>query len=226
MKALLLRLQGVTAHFRDPRLNTAKIGLPARTLHAPPPCTIHGLICAAAGGWVKPETLVLGWRMDYDAVNSDFGRNQLPQRKEYNQKLGLQKTSPSPVEREFLSFPVLSILAFDDCIQSSWFRRPANPLSLGRAEDMITDREWQEVEVERRNEGEIARQCVPMNSATGTLYAAPLYFAEHRQPVGMAPRTDAVRLQEVRSPQQRNDFAYVASTRETFYIWDFSNATR
>jgi len=226
MRALIFRLSGITAHFRDPRINTAKIGLPARTLHAPPPCTIHGLLCAAAGEWVKPESLKIGWRTDYAAINIDFARNQLPQRKEYNQRLGLQKTAASPVEREFLSFPTLSLLALEGCVPRQWFRSPANPLSLGRSEDLIVEWESDEVEIELHSEGDIARQCLPMNIGSGTLYAAPLYFIERRRPVAMAPRTDAVRPQKVRAVQGTNDFAFIPQTGENFFVWNFAHAER
>ena len=105
MQALLIRLAGVTAHFRDPRINTAKIGLPSRTLHCPPPCTVHGLLMAAKGGWIEPKTLRVGWRLDYASVGIDFQTSQLPKRKRYDWKTGFQTTEPSPTEREYLAFP-------------------------------------------------------------------------------------------------------------------------
>ena len=226
-RAFVLRLEAITAHFRDPRLNTAKIGLPSRTLLAPPPSTVHGLICAAAGGWVEPETLVLGWRTDFASIGIDFGRNQLPQRGEFNSKLGLQKTSPSPIEREFLAFPTLSLLVMNDCIDKNWFRAPANPLSLGRSEDMIVETFCErDTEFELREEGEIARQCLPMSLGSGTVYAAPLYFETKRRPIGMAPRVDAASRQNVQSRSSKDQFAFLPHTGETFYLWDFADVTR
>ena len=225
-RAFVLRLEGVTAHFRDPRLNTAKIGLPARTLLAPPPSTVHGLICAAAGGWVEPENLVLGWRTDFDSIGIDFARNQLPQRGEFNAKLGLQRTSPSPVEREFLAFPTLSLLVLNNCVEPDWFRAPANPLSLGRSEDMIVETQRHDVQIEISEEGEIAHQCLPMSLGAGTVYAAPMYFEMGRRAIGMAPRVDAATRQKVVSHSPQHRFAYLPRTGETFYLWNYADAAR
>lgn len=224
MQALLIRLAGVTAHFRDPRLNTAKIGLPSRTLHCPPPCTIHGLLMAAKGGWVEPQTLKLGWRLDYASVGIDFQTSQLPKRQQYNFNTGLQRTEVSPVEREYLAFPVLSILALQG-VEREWFRAPANPLSLGRNEDMITERAFDNVEFESVSSGEIARQCLPLGVGSGTLYATPLYFESNRRPVAMMPRIDARERQKVNARSDEITLATLPNFRETFYIWDFNAST-
>jgi CRISPR-associated Cas5-like protein len=223
MQALLIRLAGITAHFRDPRINTAKIGLPSRTLHCPPPCTIHGLLMAAKGGWIEPSTLRLGWRLDYASVGIDFQTSQLPQRKSYAWTTGTQKTSASPVEREYLAFPVLSILALEG-VQSDWFRCPANPLSLGRSEDLITERIWQEVEAQRTDSGEVERQCLPMTVGSGTIYPTPLYFEANRRPVGMAPRVDARQKQVLRLKDGSAGLATLPESGETFYVWNFGAA--
>lgn len=221
MQALLIRLAGVTAHFRDPRINTAKIGLPARTLHCPPPATLHGLLMAAKGGWIEPETLRVGWRLDYASVGLDFQTSQLPQRKLYNFKTGLQRTSASPVEREYLAFPVLSIVALEG-VSEQWFRRPANPLSLGRSEDMITERVWEQVEVERVQSGEIARQCLPFHLGSGTIYATPLFFEGNRRPVGMMPRVDATQKQRVEARSEDTTLVMLPRSGENFYVWNFA----
>ncbi len=220
MQALLIRLAGVTAHFRDPRTNTAKIGLPSRTLHCPPPCTIHGLLMAAKGGWIEPQTLKLGWRLDYASIGIDFQTSQLPKRDQYVWKTGSQFTEVSPVEREFLAFPVLSILALEG-VNEDWFRAPANPLSLGRSEDVIVERSFTKVAFEGASSGEIVRQCLPLGLGSGTLYATPLYFESNRRPVAMMPRIDARESQQVNARNQEIVLATLPDSRETFYIWDF-----
>ncbi len=110
MDGFIVKLYGVTAHFRDPRFNTGGIGnLPLRTLHSPPPCTVHGLLCAAKGGWFDPNELLIGWKVDYSSWTVDFQTCWLPIRKSYNWKLGTQRKDPSPREREFLVYPVLTL---------------------------------------------------------------------------------------------------------------------
>ena len=215
MQVNIIRLAGYTAHFRDPRTNTAKIGLPSRTLRCPPPCTIHGLLCAAYGGWVEPNGLRVGWRLDYESIGIDFQTNRLPQR------TGSVQTGVkiSPSEREFLAFPVLSVLAVSG-IEARTFRKPINPLSLGRSEDLIIEKLIQSVEVEPCNQATLRGQCLPLNLGSGTLYAAPLYFIGNRQAVNMAPRIDADQEQTVRS----SELMQVGKTGEAFYVWNFGTS--
>lgn len=218
MDANVIRLAGVTAHFRDPRINTAKIGLPSRTLHCPPPCTIHGLLCAAKGQWIDPMTLCLGWRMDYEGTNSDFQTSHLPQRNQYSVALGKQAVKISPVEREILTFPVLSILVLAG-VENVWFEKPANPLSLGRSEDLIVEKLFQSSSVKNIPNGDIARQCLPIGTGSGTIYTAPLYFEELRRPVLMSPKVDATETQNILSM----NMVQVEKTGENFYVWNFGS---
>jgi CRISPR-associated Cas5-like protein len=220
MEALLVRLAGYSSHFRDPRTNTAKIGLPSRTMRCPPPSTIHGLLMAAKGGWVEPDTLAAGWYVSYASIGIDFQTSQLPQRKSYSWLTGTQKTKSSPVEREFLAYPVLSILALSG-VDEQWLRRPANPLSLGRSEDMITEKIFQKVEVEPVKVGEVEGQCLPVTMGFGTIFGSPMYFAGARKPVGMMPRVDAGQRQRIEVKGEGTNLYRVEKTGENFFIWDF-----
>ncbi len=220
-KGILVRLYGITAHFRDTRYNTGKIGsLAIRTLRCPPPCTMHGLLCAAKGGWVEPESLVIGWRLDFASINHDFQTCHLPQRQEYNWKRGTQKVAISPREREFMAFPVLSILGVQG-IEIEWFRCPANPLCLGRSEDLVLEKRWSFVAWQpEHNAAHIRGQCLPAGIGFGTRYPAPYYFEANRQPIGMGPKIDIAVEQEITSP----DLARVEYTGEVFYLWRYSDA--
>jgi len=213
MQVNIIRLAGYTAHFRDPRTNTAKIGLPSRTLRCPPPCTIHGLVCAAHGYWVEPNDLRLGWRLEYASVGIDFQTSRLPQRTD-----GIQTSVKiSPTEREVIAFPILSILAVRG-IDVDAFRRPANPLSLGRSEDLVVEKLIKSVEVQSCDQAMLSGQCLPIGLGSGTIYAAPLYFVGRRDAVGMIPRVDAVQEQTIHSEQ----LIQVQQTGEAFYVWDFN----
>jgi hypothetical protein len=228
-EAVLIRLAGITAHYRDPRYNTGKIArgsnLPIRTLHCPPPCTVHAMLCAAKGGWVDPDKLVVGWRMDFDSLSSDFQRCQLPQRGSYNFSTGTQKLKISPRIREFLAFPCLTVLAISG-VDQDWFRRPANPLCLGRSEDLVTEKRviktvaWQRVQ-----EAKIERQCLPFFVGFGTLYPAPLYFERNRRPVELSPKTDVRVEQPVLDRSESPRLAQVKETGESFFLWDYSRVT-
>ena len=218
-----IRLYGVTAHFRDPRYNTGSLDtLPLRTLHCPPPATIHGLICAAAGRWVAPETLELGWQMTYASVGADFQTCQLPQRPVAGANRGVQTgRESSPRVREFLALPLLTLLAVRG-VNKDWFRRPANPLSLGRSEDLVVRTICDTVDTMPCTGGVVSGQCLPFGSGFGTLYPAPLYFVGNRQPVGISPCTDIVTPQNIRGLkliQTQED------TPETFYLWRYSDDT-
>jgi len=227
--ALLVRLDGVTAHYRDPRYNTGSIGrtpLPIGTLHCPPPCTVHAMLCAAKGGWVDPAGLVMGWRMDFDAVCSDFQTCHLPQRKLYNFKNGRQAEKTSPRIREFLAFPRLTIFVLRGA-ESEWFRRPVNPLLFGRSEDLVTQKEiTEEAPWTACDEANISGQCLPMLVGFGPIYPAPLYFAPNRIPVAMSPKTDARLEQPVRAGDfnRQHPLAKVHQTGQSFFLWDYGRA--
>jgi hypothetical protein len=224
-EAFVVRMAGITAHYRDPRYNTGAIGrndLPIATLRCPPPCTMHAMLCAARGGWVEPASLVMGWRMDFDSVGADFQTCQIPKRKQYNFRRGTQKLEPSPRRREFLAFPLLTVFVVSGA-DPAWFRRPVNPLLFGRSEDLITMKEIiGEAVWHTCSEARIARQCLPMFIGTGPLYPAPLYFAPNRIPVAMAPRADA-RIEQAVHPRD-GSLARLDSTGETFFLWDYSRA--
>jgi hypothetical protein len=227
--AFIVRLAGITAHYRDPRYNTGAIGrnpLPIGTLHCPPPCTMHAMLCAARGGWVNPIGLVMGWRMDFDSVCADFQTCHLPQRKEYDFRRGVQKVKTSPRVREFLSFPRLTILVLSGA-EATWFRRPVNPLLFGRSEDLVTAKKINEnLRWKACNEGIVSRQCVPMFVGSGPLYPAPLYFGPNRVPIAMSPKTDARLEQSVRVGDfnRQPPLAQLEDTGESFFLWDYGRA--
>ena len=227
--AFLVRLIGVTAHYRDPRYNTGSIGrtpLPIRTLHCPPPCTVHAMLCAAKGGWVDPAGLIMGWRMDFEAVCSDFQTCHLPQRKRYIFKHGTQVVKTSPRIREFLAFPCLTIFVLSGA-ETEWFRRPVNPLLFGRSEDLVTQKEiTEELRWSTCDEANIARQCLPMLVGFGPIYPAPLYFAPNRIPIAMSPKTDVRVDQPVRAGDfnRQHPLAKVNQTGQSFFLWDYGRA--
>ena len=228
--AFLVRLTGVTAHYRDPRYNTGSIGrspLPIRTLHCPPPSTVHAMLCAAKGGWVDPAGLVMGWQMDFDSVSSDFQTCHLPQQrgKKYILKYGI-RVKTSPRIREFLAFPRLTIFVLRGA-ESIWFRRPVNPLLFGRSEDLATSKEiTEDASWEACDEAKIARQCLPMLVGFGPIYPAPLYFAPDRIPVAMSPKTDARLEQSIRAGDfnRQHPLAKVHQTGQSFFLWDYGRA--
>jgi hypothetical protein len=184
---------------------------------------MHAMLCAAKGGWVDPNRLVMGWRMDFDAVCADFQTCHLPQRNEYNFKRGTQKVKISPRLREFLAFPRLTILVVSGA-EGMWFRRPINPLLFGRSEDLVTEKEIvADVHWTACEEAKIARQCLPMFVGSGPLYPAPLYFAPNRIPIGMSPKTDVRVEQSVRAGDfnWQHPLARLDETGESFYLWDY-----
>lgn len=225
-EAMLIRLTGITAHYRDPRYNTGKIGrgtnLPIHTLGCPPPCTLHAMLCATKGGWVDPKTLLIGWQMEFHSMCSDFQTCRLPQRKHYSFAAGIQKLEVSPRLREFLAFPRLTIFALRG-VDPEWFRSPVNPLCLGRSEDLVVEKEiitnvaWAPLQ-----EATIRGQCLPFLLGYGTLYPAPLYFERNRRPVEMSPKTDARTEQLVCDSNGKPQFAQVTDTGESFFLWDYS----
>ncbi len=185
---------------------------------------MHGMLCAARGGWVDPMGLVMGWRMDFDSVCADFQTCQLPQRKEYKFKTGTQKLERSPRLRECLVFPRLTIFVVSGA-ESVWFRHPVNPLLFGRSEDLVIAKEIKkDIDWDTCTEAAIARQCLPIPLGSGPLYSAPLYFERNRVPVAMAPKIDSRIEQSIRIANSKHDhlFAQLKDTKEAFFLWDYS----
>jgi hypothetical protein len=226
--AVLIQLTGITAHYRDPRYNTGSIGqvdLPIRTLQCPPPCTVHAMLCAAKGGWVDPEKLVVGWQMEFDSLCSDFQRCWLPQRKQSNLSKGTQGMKMQPRLREYLAFPRLTILAISG-VDPEWFRRPANPLCLGRSEDLVIQKQViRDVSWRHTSEATISGQCLPFFVGFGMLYPAPLYFERNRRPIDLSPKTDVRVEQPVRDRGDTSRLAQVTETGKSFFLWDYSRVT-
>lgn len=185
---------------------------------------MHGMLCAARGGWVDPVGLVMGWRMDFDSVCADFQTCQLPKRKEYKFKTGTQKLERSPRLREFLVFPRLTIFVVSGA-ESTWFHRPVNPLLFGRSEDLVTEKEiTTDLEWNFCAEATVMRQCLPIPLGAGPLYSAPLYFEPDRVPVAMSPKIDSRVEQSLRvsDPKYGHVLAQLKDMQEAFFLWDYS----
>jgi hypothetical protein len=181
------------------------------------------MLCAAKGGWVDPSGLIIGWRMDFDTVCSDFQTCHLPQRGNRGiLKYGI-RVKTSPRIREFLAYPVLSLFVLRGA-DSVWFRQPVNPLLFGRSEDLVTSKEIvEDVSWEVCDEATIARQCLPMLVGFGPIYPAPLYFAPNRVPIAMSTKTDARVEQTVRAGDfnHQHPLAKVHQTGQSFFLWDY-----
>jgi len=214
MNAWSIELHGITAHFRDNRFNTGGIDIPLRTFRCPPPSTLFGLLCAAKGGWIEPATLKLGWKMSFTGISKDFQRCKIPEG--YIIRTGFQNVKDSPVVREFLSFPVLSILAIEG-VSPEWFQAPVNPLALGRAEDLVTGYNISQAQVEMVTSGNIENQFLPAGIGYGALCSAPLYFDEKRIPYKNQLLVEANDNQTIQSEKLMKN----PSTGETFFLWNY-----
>ncbi len=217
--ACLIELHGITAHFRDSRFNTGGTDTPLRTLHAPPPSTVFGLLCAAKGGWIEPASLIIGWQMRFVAVNQDFQHKCDPSDGSSTKN---SNAKPSPVLREFLSFPVLSILALQG-LEPKWIRSPQNPIALGRAEDLVIGYKVAQVHSERVETGDIENQFLPVGIGYGSLHPCPLYYDDKRIPFGNQLMVEARESQNISSSSQ---LMHIAETNQTFFMWDYGKTTR
>jgi hypothetical protein len=164
--------------------------------------------------------------MEFDSIGSDFQTCRLPQRTQYSFARGIQKVDLSPRLRQFLAFPRLTILALSG-VDPEWFRRPVNPLCLGRSEDLVVEKEvLTDVSYEQVKEAAIIGQCLPFFVGYGTLYPAPLYFERNRRPVELSPKIDAQIEQTLRDTSEIPRLAQVKDSGEAFYFWDYCRVAR
>ena len=187
MKAYRIDISAWTASFRYPNL----ISGVQPTLEVPPISTILGLLNAAAGKYLKHNSLELGYYFEYAAKTFDMetiymiGTDSKGNPSNNNAKSNV-------IQREFLADVQLSLFLKEkelvDCLRS-----PHYDILLGRSGDLamvcVNDNP---VELERvKNAEKVKGQIVPFakNLLPGTIQALPQYVSNEvpRKNLGTIP---------------------------------------
>jgi CRISPR-associated protein Cas5t len=152
MRVLKIELEGLTTSFRYPFFVLGR----QPTYELPPPATIYGHICSAAGEWLDPLSLRFAYRFAHDGKAIDLehthmvaatggtmvptgGTVKVPQ---------VTKGAIDPVRREFFYRPRLT-LYIDRPDLEPVFRRPRYPVALGRSQDLAMYARVECTELER-----------------------------------------------------------------------------
>jgi CRISPR-associated protein Cas5t len=120
------------------------------TYEMPPPSTIYGHICSAAGEWVTPENLEFGYHFVHDGKFID-----------YREHLHFDSpVQPFPFNRELLFRPRLTLyLSALDLFTA--FQQPHFAVCLGRSQDLMTYCSVKRIELQRAQAGYFEHTLLP-----------------------------------------------------------------
>lgn len=177
--ALRWRLHAPIASFRNPLFAGVQVGLPVV-----PPSTVRGLLAAAAGGWARLGSLMVGIAFTAAGRGTDLetfhpllanGRRPAPG------KTG----GPKPVDRDFLVGAELTLWIVADDLDrwAAAVRRPVWPLRLGRSQDLVHPSRPELVQLSRGRDAVQGGALVPSGAAaaSGRLYRLPVAVSLDRR---------------------------------------------
>lgn len=165
MKALKVKIRGLTASFRYPLFISGY----QPTLTVPPLSTVLGLISAAAGQVIEQVEFGLAYNFSYQARAVD-----LETAYEIGEKLSYKT---NVWRREFLFNPELTLYLTDLKLRPI-FEKPAYQLLLGRSQDLAQVAGIGEVELEKVPKAMLKGCLVPADvpGAIGPLISLPVVF--------------------------------------------------
>lgn len=150
MEVLKIVFEGITASFRYPHFTWGR----QPTFLMPPPSTIYGLISAAVGEWIAPDTVRFSYHFVYERKTEDLEHvHALTEGKGtflYHGKKVPKNIEGkiNPLRREFLYHPQFT-LYLDRVDLRSCFLEPRFPLTLGRSQDLLVLNKLQIVELKQ-----------------------------------------------------------------------------
>lgn len=164
MHVLRVEIEAPTASFRYPHFMVGR----HPTFPMPPPATLYGLVCAAVGDLLPPDSLQLGYGFTVQAEAHDlehlhsispkggrtvftFGGGRFPHNTD---------GTVTPTTRDFL-FGAKLTLYLNRPELGGAFRCPHYALSLGRSQDLATVVSVAEVELEPEKRGYLEHTLLP-----------------------------------------------------------------
>jgi len=171
MDVLKIELDGITTSFRYPHFLVGR----QMSYPMPPPATIYGHICSAAGDYIDPSSLKFAYYFTYEGKGDDletiystsFGSGRV------DKKWGEVKNvelNMNPILRELFLFPKLTLYIDTPELEKLYksFLSPRYPVILGRSQDLASYREVKIVNLEKRNSAYLEGTLLP-NSFTGRI---------------------------------------------------------
>lgn len=198
LRALHVVIRAYTASFRAPGISAGY----QITLPVPPLSSVYGLLAAAVGKDVSPETVWVGYRFQAQALAEDLEKIVIfsPKGPVWDAKLG--QVQSMPIRREFLVNPVLHLYI----PAAEWLRSalhtPRYPLLLGRSQDVATVEHMQEVDLEPAEEGEVEGILLPFPTpgVQSLVFNLPTYLPTHppRRALAVKPFQIVTNRQRIR----------------------------
>lgn len=187
MEVYRINITSWTASFRYPNI----ISGIQPTLEVPPLSTVLGLMNAAAGQYLKHQSLKIGYFFKYEAKAEDLetiyqykaikdSKTKQFKKDQYGNFIVANKNITSNIVlRHFLFNNQLSIYLTDDKLVN-FFRSPYYQLVLGRSNDLATIESIEKIDlVAKPNATNIRGQIIPLigNYLPGQIQALPKYFS-------------------------------------------------
>jgi CRISPR-associated protein Cas5t len=152
VRALRVEAEGLTTSFRYPHFLVGR----QPSFRMPPPATIYGHICSAAGEFIDPVGLRFGYVFTFEGIADDLetlhiatvGRGNMPNDRSLPRNLDV---TTNPVPRELLLFPRLTLyIDAPESLERLYraFREPRFVVVLGRSQDLMSYRRVDVVELE------------------------------------------------------------------------------
>jgi len=124
------------------------------TYEMPPPSTIYGHLCSAAGGFVPPEEIEFAYHFTYGAKQRDLEHTHL----------SIPYIQANPFQRELLFFPRLTLyIAPVEYLEV--FKAPRYPVVLGRSQDLMTYESVEIVTLQNAREAYFEHTLIDANRA-------------------------------------------------------------
>jgi CRISPR-associated protein Cas5t len=144
---LKIEMGGSVTSFRYPHLMQGR----QPTYEMPPPSTIYGHICSAAGNWVDLATLEFGYHFTHEGKFVDFKEHL---------HFG-DPIQPFPFDRELLFNPRLTLYVTPASLLDA-FRHPHFAVVLGRSQDLMTYRSVRVVRLQRAERAYFEHTLLPL----------------------------------------------------------------
>lgn len=182
MKAYRIHITSWTASFRYPNLISGY----QPSLTVPPLSTIYGLISSAAGDYVSPYDIALGYIFKFDSQAIDIETIY-----QFNIKSSPLTTKQNVIRRQILFDNNLWLYVYDPRVAEA-FLKPQFQLLLGRSNDLASVISVEEIELEQIDElTRLKGTIIPMGviPLSAPIQALPIGFTNEipRRGIGTRP---------------------------------------
>jgi len=154
MKVLKVELEGLTSSFRYPHFIVGR----QPSYPMPPPATIYGHVCSAAGRYIEPD-FKFAYYFTYQGKGDDIetiyqtevAKGNMVKKWGYSKNIEIQA---NPYLREIMLFPslILYISSSEDFLSElyDFFRSPRYPVLLGRSQDLASYKSVKVIELQEK----------------------------------------------------------------------------